>query len=51
MRASKRAFGEVLADDRVDVEGFVDFESPLSDVEAAFHRAMEPETVKGIVTV
>jgi len=42
---------ELLADDRVNLEGFVDFESSLSDVENAFHRAMEPETIKGMMTL
>ncbi|MEF8886088.1 MAG: NAD(P)-dependent alcohol dehydrogenase [Haloarculaceae archaeon] len=40
---------ELLADDRVDVEGVVDFEADLTDVEAAFQRAMDPDTVKGVV--
>lgn len=42
---------ELLAAGRVDVEGIVDFESPLEDVEAAFGRAMETETVKGMITI
>ncbi|WP_225335304.1 NAD(P)-dependent alcohol dehydrogenase [Halomicrobium urmianum] len=35
----------------VDVEGIVDFEAPLADVEDAFQRAMEPDVVKGVVTL
>ena len=42
---------ELLANDAVDVEGIVDFEMDLGDVDAAFRRAMEPETVKGMVRV
>lgn len=41
----------LLADGTVDVEGIVDFETTLGDVENAFERAIEPETVKGIITV
>ena len=40
---------ELLADDRVSVTGFVDFEAGLSEVESAFQRAMDPETVKGVI--
>jgi threonine dehydrogenase-like Zn-dependent dehydrogenase len=40
---------ELLADDRVDVTGFVDFEAGLSEVESAFQRAMDPETVTGVI--
>jgi L-iditol 2-dehydrogenase len=42
---------ELLADDRVDVEGFVDFEAGLDEVESAFQRASEAETVKGVITL
>ena len=42
---------DLLADDAVDVEGFVDFESPLDDVHDAFERASDPETVKGMITL
>ncbi|MBV0923983.1 NAD(P)-dependent alcohol dehydrogenase [Halomicroarcula limicola] len=42
---------DLLADDAVDVEGIVDFESPLDDVEAAFQRAMEPTAIKGMITL
>ncbi|MBX0297127.1 NAD(P)-dependent alcohol dehydrogenase [Haloarcula nitratireducens] len=41
---------DLLADDAVDVEGIVDFESPLDDIEAAFQRAMEPAAIKGMIT-
>ena len=41
----------LLADGAVDLEGLVDFESPLKEVEAAFERAMEPAVVKGMITV
>jgi L-iditol 2-dehydrogenase len=41
----------LLEGGRVDVEGIVDFESPLDGIEAAFERAMAPETVKGMVSV
>jgi len=42
---------DLLADDRVDVEGFVDFEMGLTDVDDAFQHAKEIETVKGVLTV
>ena len=42
---------DLLADGSVDVEGFVDFESPLGDVHEAFERASDPETVKGMITL
>ncbi|WP_137286846.1 NAD(P)-dependent alcohol dehydrogenase [Halorussus salinisoli] len=42
---------ELLADDAVDAAGIVDFEATLGDVDDAFRRAMDPETVKGVVTV
>lgn len=35
----------------VDVEKIIDFEMPMSDLTAAFERAMEPDVVKGMVTV
>ncbi len=35
----------------VDVAGIVDFEAPLADVEDAFQRAMEPDVVKGVITL
>ncbi|MEY7851890.1 NAD(P)-dependent alcohol dehydrogenase [Natrarchaeobius sp. A-rgal3] len=42
---------ELLADDAVDVEGIVDFRSSLEGIEDAFQRAMEPDVVKGMITV
>ncbi|NHN58760.1 MULTISPECIES: NAD(P)-dependent alcohol dehydrogenase [Halorussus] len=41
----------LIADGAVDVAGIVDFEMDLDEVEAAFERATNPETVKGMVTV
>jgi len=41
----------MLADGAVDAESLIDFESPLSEVQAAFERAQEPETVKGMIAV
>jgi L-iditol 2-dehydrogenase len=41
----------LFADDQADIAGLVDFESPLDDVEATFQQAMEPETVKGVITL
>jgi L-iditol 2-dehydrogenase len=35
----------------VDVKGTVDFESPLSDVGAAFERATDPAVVKGMISL
>ncbi|WP_276281598.1 NAD(P)-dependent alcohol dehydrogenase [Halorussus caseinilyticus] len=42
---------ELLADGAVDAAGIVDFEAPLDEVDDAFRRAMDPETVKGMVTL
>lgn len=41
----------LLADDEVDVEGIIDFESSLEDIDDAFRRAMEPTVVKGIISL
>ncbi|WP_135305960.1 NAD(P)-dependent alcohol dehydrogenase [Haloarcula amylovorans] len=41
---------DLLADGAVNVAGIVDFESSLEDVDAAFQRAMEPTTIKGMIT-
>jgi len=38
---------DLLTDGVVDVEGLVDFESPLEDVDDAFQRAMEPASSRG----
>lgn len=40
----------LLEDDAVDVEGIVDFESSLDDIDDAFRRAMEPNVVKGMIS-
>lgn len=42
---------DLLADDVVDVEGNVDFESPLSEVDTAFDRATDPDIVKGLISL
>jgi len=42
---------ELLADDAVDLDGLVDFRAPLSEVDDAFQRAMDPSVVKGLITV
>jgi L-iditol 2-dehydrogenase len=46
-----RAAVDLIADGVVDVEGMVDFESPLEELDSAFRRAMEPDVVKGMVSV
>ncbi|MFC4450134.1 NAD(P)-dependent alcohol dehydrogenase [Halorussus aquaticus] len=42
---------ELLADGAVDAAGIVDFEADLEDTDDAFQRAMDPETVKGMVRI
>ena len=42
---------DLLADAVVDVEGIVEFESSLEDIDDAFQRAMDPNVVKGMVTL
>ncbi|PSP83334.1 alcohol dehydrogenase [Halobacteriales archaeon QS_1_68_17] len=42
---------DLLAAGRVDVAGIVDFEMGLAAVDDAFRRAMDPETVKGMITI
>jgi L-iditol 2-dehydrogenase len=42
---------DLLADDIVDVEGIVDFESPLSEVDTAFDRATGANVVKGMISL
>ena len=42
---------DLLADDVVDVEGIIDFESPLEDLDEAFRQSMEPDVVKGMISV
>jgi L-iditol 2-dehydrogenase len=41
---------ETLADGRVDAAGLIDFDADLDGVAAAFERAADPGTVKGMVT-
>jgi L-iditol 2-dehydrogenase len=50
-RNTYRAALAALEDGQVDVEGLIDFERPLSDIEGAFEQAMAPETVKGMITI
>lgn len=42
---------DLLADGVVDVEGIVEFESTLADIDDAFQRAMDPSVVKGMITL
>ena len=42
---------DLLADSVVDVEGIVDFESPLSEVDTAFDRATDPKIIKGLISI
>lgn len=42
---------DLLANGAVDVTEIIDFESPLGDLDAAFQRAMEPTTIKGMITL
>ncbi|WP_424000531.1 NAD(P)-dependent alcohol dehydrogenase [Haloarcula salina] len=42
---------DLLADGEVDVAGIIDFESSLEDIDDAFHRAMEPTTIKGMISL
>ncbi|QZP38316.1 NAD(P)-dependent alcohol dehydrogenase [Halobaculum magnesiiphilum] len=42
---------DLLADGTVDVEGIVDFTDPLEEIDAAFRRSMEPDTVKGMISI
>jgi L-iditol 2-dehydrogenase len=41
---------DLLADGVVDVEGIIDFESSLDEIDGAFRRAMEPAVIKGMIT-
>ncbi|KTG10040.1 alcohol dehydrogenase [Haloprofundus marisrubri] len=41
---------ELLANEQVDVEGLVDFEMGLDDVDEAFRRVQSGETVKGMIS-
>ncbi|WP_435178331.1 NAD(P)-dependent alcohol dehydrogenase [Halorussus sp. AFM4] len=42
---------DLVADGAVDLAGIVDFAADLADVDDAFRRAADPETVKGMVRV
>ncbi|MFC7019889.1 MULTISPECIES: NAD(P)-dependent alcohol dehydrogenase [Haloarcula] len=42
---------DLLADGVVDVEGIVDFEAPLSDIDTAFQRSMGSDIVKDIIKI
>jgi L-iditol 2-dehydrogenase len=42
---------DLLADDVVDVEGIVEFESSLEEIDDAFQQAMDPNVVKGMITL
>jgi L-iditol 2-dehydrogenase len=42
---------DLLADGEVDVEGIIDFESELEDIDDAFRRSMEPTVVKGMISL
>ena len=42
---------DLLADDVVDVEGIVEFESSLKEIDDAFQQAMDPNVVKGMITL
>jgi len=42
---------EGIKNGKFDVDSIVSFEQPFSETQAAFDRAIEPETVKGVVRV
>jgi L-iditol 2-dehydrogenase len=42
---------DLLSDEVVDVEGIVEFEASLDEIDDAFQRAMDPNVVKGMVTL
>ncbi|MFC4360575.1 NAD(P)-dependent alcohol dehydrogenase [Halobium salinum] len=42
---------DLLAEGVVDVEGIVEFESTLDEVDDAFRRAMDPDVIKGMITL
>lgn len=50
-RNTYEAAVKLLSDDIVDVEGIIDFEMGLESVEEAFRRSMEPDVVKGMITI
>lgn len=41
----------LLEEGAVDLEGLVDFESPLAEIDRAFERVQDPEIVKGMITI
>ena len=41
----------LLADGTVDVESVINFEAPLDEIDDSFRQSMDPETVKGMITV
>lgn len=41
----------LLANEAIDVESLIDFEMPLDQVDKAFHQSMQPESVKGMITL
>lgn len=41
----------LLADGLVDVEGIIDFEADLESIDEAFRRSMEPDVVKGMISL
>jgi len=42
---------DLLADGSIDVTGLVDFESPLSEIDAGFERATDPSVIKGLISL
>jgi L-iditol 2-dehydrogenase len=42
---------DLLADDAIDLEGLVDFEASLDEIDDAFQRAQEEDVVKGMVRI
>ncbi|WP_129113738.1 NAD(P)-dependent alcohol dehydrogenase [Halegenticoccus tardaugens] len=42
---------DLLADGVVDVDEIVDFTVPLTDIDRAFRRSMEPSIVKGMISI
>jgi len=42
---------ELLARDAVDLEGVIDFEAPLSDIDGAFERVQDPDVIKGMIAL
>lgn len=41
----------LLSEERIDIEGLVDFEAPLAEVGAAFERSKAADIVKGVVRI